>query len=169
MTRKSAVLGFAAAAVLIACTSRSAVAQGNSNSSTAPAPHVDPSPPPPPPKSLTPASALAPTDSSVALCKNGTWIYAPGAITDCAQRGGLQVAMPPRAKPPQVVAAAIAAQASVIAPARVATAPPATSTMQCKDGTFLYGAPSADRCANNGGLAAIFARPTPPPARPTRP
>ena len=168
MTRKSAVLGFATAAVLIACTSRSASAQANSSSSSAPVPHIDPIPPPTPPKNLTPASALPPTDSSIALCKNGTWIYVPGTIADCAQRGGLQVALPPRARVPQVAIAA-AAQAIVIAPAKVASAPPATATMQCKDGTFVYGTPSDDRCSANGGVAALFPHPTPPPARPTRP
>ena len=165
MTRYSSVLVLTAVAMLIAFTAGNAGAQG----SAVPTPHVAPSPPPTPPKTIVPSSALPPTDSSVALCNNGTWIYIPGVATDCAQRAGLRVAMPRRAPTPQIVAAATAAQASVVAPARVALTPPATSTMQCKDGTFLYGAPSADRCANNGGLAAIFARPTPPPARPTRP
>ena len=125
--------------------------------------------PPTPPKNTTPSSAMPPSDSAVALCKNGTWIYGSGSPADCTQRGGLLVAMPKRAAPPSVTAVASMASAAVIAPAKVAAAPPATATMQCKDGTFLYGAPSADRCTNNGGLAAIFTRPTPPPARPARP
>lgn len=28
--------------------------------------------------------------------------------------------------------------------------------MRCKDGSYLSGAPSADRCANNGGVASVF-------------
>ena len=168
MTRKISVISFVAVSALFAVTAERASAQGSPNITT-PVPHIAPSPPPTPPKIIVPTSALPPTDSSVALCKNGTWIYAPGVATDCAQRGGLLVAMSRRAAPPQIVSAVATAKASVIAPARVASAPPATSTMQCKDGTFLYGAPSADRCANNGGLAAIFARPIPPPARPSRP
>ena len=169
MTRKISVISLLVASALFAMTSERASAQGTSAPSTTPVPHVSPSPPPPPPKTIVPTSALLPTDSSVALCKNGTWIYNPGNAAECAQRGGLLVAMPKRAAAPQVMAAAAVVSASVIAPARVALAPPTTATMQCKDGTFLYGAPSADRCANNGGLAAIFSHPTPAPARPARP
>jgi hypothetical protein len=40
--------------------------------------------------------------------------------------------------------------------------------MQCKDGTFLYGTPSADRCTSNGGVAVIFPRPAPAPQAPTK-
>ncbi|MBC7673274.1 MAG: hypothetical protein H7247_12710 [Polaromonas sp.] len=62
--------------------------------------------------------------------------------------------------------------ASAVTPAqRIASAdaaPPAGATMRCKDGTFLTGAASEQRCAGNGGLSVTFqaARPTPqPPAR----
>ena len=167
MTRKISVISLLVASALFAMTSERASAQATSAPSTTPIPHVSPSPPPP--KTIIPTSALLPTDSSVALCKNGTWIYNPGTAAECAQRGGLLVAMPKRTATLQVMAAAAVVSASVIAPARVALAPPATATMQCKDGTFLYGAPSADRCTNNGGLAAIFTHPTPAPARPSRP
>ena len=163
MTKMTNMFAIVVAATAIALTAQRAGAQG-----TPPLAPVIVSPPTAP-KNITPSSALPPSDSAVALCKNGTWIYGSGSAADCTQRGGLLVAIPKRVAPPSVNAAASAVSASVIAPARVATAPPATSTMQCKDGTFLYGAPSADRCANNGGLAAIFARPTPPAARPARP
>ena len=162
MTKMTTVFGIVAAATSIALTAQRAGAQG------IPLAPVIVSPPTPP-KNITPSSALPPSDSAVALCKNGTWIYGSGSPADCTQRGGLLVAMPKRAIPPSAIAAAAAVQASVIAPARVALAPPASATMQCKDGTFLYGAASADRCTNNGGLAAIFTHPTPAPARPSRP
>lgn len=134
-------------------------------------PPTPPAPPPPPataPKVIVPASALPPSDSAVALCKDGSWVYAPRTAADCTQRGGLQVAMPLRAMAP-AVAAAITRAALVAAPAKAAAAPPAGATAQCKDGTFLFGAPNADRCAGNGGVAAIFSRPTPAPTPPSRP
>ena len=162
MTKLTSVFGILAAVTAIALTTQRASAQG-----TPLAPVIVN--PPTAPKDITPSSALLPSDSAVALCKNGTWIYGSGSPADCIQRGGLLVAMPKRTTPPSALAAAAAVSASVIAPSRVALAPPATATMQCKDGTFLYDAPSADRCVNNGGLAAIFTRPTPAPARPTRP
>ncbi len=162
MTNLTSVFGILSAVTAIALTTQRAGAQA-----TPLAPVIVS--PPTAPKNITPLSALPPSDSAVALCKNGTWIYGSGSPADCIQRGGLWVAMPKRATPPSALAAAVTVTASVIAPARVALAPPPTATMQCKDGTFLYGAPSADRCANNGGLAAIFTHPTPAPARPTRP
>ena len=162
MTKMSTVFGIVVAATSIALTAQRSGAQA-----TPLAPAIVS--PPIPPKNITPSSAMPPSDSAVALCKNGTWIYGSGSPADCTQRGGLLVAMPKRVTPPSALAAASTINAAVIAPARVALIPPATATMQCKDGTFLYGAPSADRCANNGGLAAIFTHPTPAPARPSRP
>jgi hypothetical protein len=48
--------------------------------------------------------------------------------------------------------------------------PPAGATMRCKDGTWLFGAPSAARCDRNGGLATILpVRAAPPPAPPRAP
>jgi len=43
-------------------------------------------------------------------------------------------------------------------------APPAGTTMRCKDGSYLSGAPSADRCSGNGGVAAVFPAPRTLPA-----
>ena len=162
MTKLTSIFGILAAVTAIALATQRVSAQG-----TPLAPAIVN--PPTAPKDITPSSALPPSDSAVALCKNGTWIYGSGSSADCIQRGGLLVAMPKRTTPPSALAAAAAVSANVIAPARVGLAPPPTATMQCKDGTFLYGAPSADRCAINGGLAAIFTHPTPAPARPTRP
>jgi hypothetical protein len=124
---------------------------------------------PAPPKTVVPASALPPKDSAVALCNNGTFVMQPGTPADCASRGGLRVAMPPRTKVPVRQAGPAAAAASA-RPAIAAQLAPANATMHCKDGTYLTGAPSTDRCANNGGVAAIFpprpAAPTPPAQRP---
>jgi hypothetical protein len=65
---------------------------------------------------------------------------------------------------PLTTAARIAAADRTVAPARTA---PIGATMQCKDGTYLTGAPSAGRCSNNGGIAAIYpAQPAAPAARP---
>jgi hypothetical protein len=60
----------------------------------------------------------------------------------------------------KVAAAAPAISANVVAAAR-----PVGATMRCKDGTYLTGAVSADRCASNGGVAVTFpvvAAPAPP-------
>ena len=49
-------------------------------------------------------------------------------------------------------------------------APPPGATMRCKDGTFLTGVASEQRCAGNGGLGVTFqatpATPQPPVRRP---
>jgi hypothetical protein len=162
MTRKTTFIGMAAVA-LIALTTERASAQGTAAPPTAPAPHVSPSPPPVAQTVLVPASALPPTDSAVALCNNGTFVKEPGTVADCASRGGLRVAMPPRVKAP-ALAPALAPSFS-LRPAIADQAPPAGATMRCKDGTYLSGTASANRCANNGGLAAIL--PPPPPVPPT--
>ena len=61
---------------------------------------------------------------------------------------------------------------SAITPAqRVASAgaaPPAGATMRCKDGTFLTGAASEQRCAGNGGLSVTFPAPPKTPQPPAR-
>jgi hypothetical protein len=118
--------------------------------------------PPAPPKTITPASALPPKDSAVALCNNGTFVMLPGTPADCASRGGLRVAMPPRAGP--VVRRATTSQS--VRPSLVEQGPPAGATMRCKDGTYLTGTPAADRCANNGGVAAIIPARAPASAQP---
>lgn len=63
---------------------------------------------------------------------------------------------------------------STVTPAqRIASAdaaPPTGATMRCKDGTFLTGAASEQRCAGNGGLSVTFLAapktPQPPVRRP---
>lgn len=42
--------------------------------------------------------------------------------------------------------------------------PAAGMTMRCKDGTWLAGTPTADRCSNNGGLAMVMMAPPAAPA-----
>ena len=176
MTAKRTFTGVTAAA--IALHAAQALAQGASppppppriTPVTAAAPVVAPAPllvagartPPPPPKVVVPASALPPSDSAVALCNNGTFVMEPGTPADCASRGGLRVAMARRGKPPVLRAS----PSTAVRAALVEQAPPAGATMRCKDGTYLSGTASADRCANNGGLAAVLpVRPAvPPPA-----
>jgi outer membrane lipoprotein-sorting protein len=161
-TKRFALVGFAALALT---TVGGAIAQAQNEPVAKPAAA-------PPPKPAAPVAAVAPADSAVALCNNGTWVYVPGTSADCVQRGGLKVAMPPKPVSPAVVAAA-AARAEALksaAASKVVTAPPANATMQCKDGTYLFGPPSDARCANNGGVAATFAHPAPAPApAPVRP
>ncbi len=83
--------------------------------------------------------------------------------------------MPHRATmdPPPARAANAATAVSAQATVRAAPAtPPAGATMQCKDGTYLFGAPAPGRCDANGGLGGILpaARTAPPPpARQRRP
>lgn len=164
MTSKTTIIGIAAAA-LFALTTERASAQGASAPPTAPAPHVSPSPPPVAQTVIVPASALPPTDSAVALCNNGTFVKEPGTVADCASRGGLRVAMPPRVKAPTLAPAPALAPSFSLRPAIADQAPPVGATMRCKDGTYLSGTASANRCANNGGLAAIL--PPLPPVPPT--
>ena len=122
---------------------------------------------------MAPAARIAPPADAVALCSDGTFIVAPGDSTGCASHRGVRVMLPPRAEPPlkaSTASAAAAANVQALAAQHAERlAPPSNATMQCKDGTFLYGKPSDDRCAGNGGVAAIFSHPTPAPARPARP
>ena len=125
-----------------------------------------PTPPAPtPPKVVVPASVLPPNDSAVALCNNGTFVMKPRTVADCANRGGLKIALAQKGvtAPTRRVAAS-----QSVRPAVVAQAPPAGATMHCKDGTYLTGTPNKDRCANNGGLAAILPSTPPAPAAPAR-
>jgi hypothetical protein len=45
---------------------------------------------------------------------------------------------------------------------------PANATMRCKDGTYLSGAPSTDRCSGNGGTAVTYPTQPPTPTAPAR-
>jgi hypothetical protein len=67
---------------------------------------------------------------------------------------------PPRNNPK--IAAAAATVSKNVTPANAT--PPAGTTMRCKDGTYLTGTPSADRCANNGGVASYHPVPATPAA-----
>jgi hypothetical protein len=125
-----------------------------------------------PPDSTRPKSAVAastPPVGAVALCGDGT--FATRALdTTCASHLGVKgkagyVAAPPPTPAARAAALAAAAKASTT---MQKSGPPAGASMQCKDGTYLSGTASADRCANNGGLAAVFpvrAQAPPVPAR----
>lgn len=87
-------------------------------------------------------------------------------------RQGLTVIPGPPTPPPlaRLVPSPIAA--SAITPAqRIASAdpaPPPGATMRCKDGTFLTGVASEQRCAGNGGLGVSFPAPVETPRPPLR-
>jgi hypothetical protein len=170
MTRLTIAAGIATASALLTLSAARVDAQGappppprvapatasTQTTPTVPGPALKlpaPATPPAPPKVVVPPSAQPPSDSAVALCNNGTWVMIPGTAADCGSRGGLRVAMVPHAKPPvkRTVAVAPNVSAAVVQQPR-----PAGSTMRCKDGTYLSGTPSADRCSANGGTAVIF-------------
>jgi hypothetical protein len=73
--------------------------------------------------------------------------------------------MVPHAKPPVKRAVAVTPNVSA---ALMQQARPAGSTMRCKDGTYLSGTPSADRCSANGGTAVIFGSQQATPAAPVQ-
>jgi hypothetical protein len=130
----------------------------------------------PPPQgvapSRTPAIQRAPVFAPVRLAaKTG---LPPDSVKPAALRANASLppaqarfvgrATPP-ATPPGASAAALQRSSVMAAPATAAN-PPAGATMQCRDGTWLTGAPSASRCSANGGVATILAQPraTPAPA-----
>ncbi len=127
-----------------------------------------------PPESLSTsvkAGANAPPPNAVAHCSDGAYVVPPAPASACAQHGGLRAAFQRSAPPPRpgtATASTQPARSVAVAPAAI----PIGATMHCKDGTYLSGTPAADRCANNGGLAAILpvqrANPTTPRA-PSRP
>ena len=164
MTRRAS---FALAiAAIIATFGTPAVARAQN----APIPKSPVSPPPPAP-STAPTAAPMPPDSAVALCMDGSWIKTPRTAADCTARGGLRVAMPPKAEPIPAPVAASAASRNIIAAQRATlnVGIPAGATMQCKDGTFLFGAPDESRCAQSGGVAAMMPANLPAPPPPRRP
>lgn len=77
-----------------------------------------------------------------------------------------------RSSPPPAPAARPADPAPTAAAAAASPAnatPPAGATMRCKDGVWLSGAPAANRCERNGGVAVILpvrATAPPPPRAP---
>jgi hypothetical protein len=156
-------------AIAIAAMSASSIARAQTATKAPPPNAQQPVPPSQqrpaaPPAPITASPAPVPPAGAVALCVDNTFVKDPGTVADCAKHGGLKVAMPPHAKtvtrkanPTPAVGVAAASQA-----------PPAGATMHCKDGTFLTGTPSKDRCANNGGLAAILPAPAQTPSVPAR-
>ena len=127
-----------------------------------------PSPSPAPPPPTVAIHAPVPPANAVALCNDDTFVVAPAPATDCslASRGGVKLMMPAmRVTPVRAVAPAAESRVEESATASNA-APPAGSTMRCKDGTYLSGPPSAVRCDANGGTAVIFTAPAVAPAPP---
>jgi hypothetical protein len=108
--------------------------------------------------------------NAVARCGDGTYLVDRVDAAGCATHGGLSVILPRSAAPQRPAATARPAAVPTAAVAQPQT-PPAGATMRCKDGTYLAGTPSAERCGSNGGLAAILpaGRPASPPAAPARP
>lgn len=156
------------AVVAIACSVFSSVANAQTATKAPPPNAQRPVPPstqpaaPPAPRMAAPAPV--PPEGAVALCVDNTFVKDPGTTADCAKHGGLKVAMPPHTK---TVVRKTNPTLGVTS-AAIAKAPPAGATMHCKDGTFLAGTPSKDRCANNGGLAAILPAPAQAPPAPAR-
>jgi hypothetical protein len=161
MSRLSLVSIAIAALLVVSITPQSARAQGAPPRSVVT----------PPPAPIAAVTAPIPSDSAVALCMDGSWVKIPRTADDCTTRGGLRIAMPPRAIAPPAPIAASAANRNVITTQRATlnVGVPAGATMQCKDGTFLFGTPADSRCAQNGGVAAIMPTPAPPPPAPRRP
>lgn len=135
------------------------------------------SPPPPPaiqpaaPPLLAPAKAPPPASGVRAIATQRT--PTPAVVRPMKREGvppdsvrpvarSAPAVQPLRAVPappkPLSADARIAAAALVVAPAGRT---PTGATMQCKDGTYLTGAASAGRCANNGGVAATYPAPAP--------
>jgi hypothetical protein len=173
MTRESRLLrrslrSFTIAAVAIACGAFTSVVSAQT-ATKAPPPNAQPPVPPStrpaaPPAPVVAAPAPVPPAGAVALCVDNTFVKDPGTVADCAKHGGLKVAMPPHQK----TVVRKASPALAVSAAAAIQAPPAGATMHCKDGTYLTGAPSKDRCANNGGVAAILPSTPPAPAAPAR-
>lgn len=75
------------------------------------------------------------------------------------------------APPPPAVAPAVRAAEPALVVRPQDEVPPLGATMRCKDGTWLSGTPSAERCDRNRGLAVILPvrAPAPPPPAPRTP
>ena len=146
--------------VVSAC---SAAAQGVAPSGSGPAAVKSPGLPPdsmkPKPVKVLPSE---PPVDAVALCGDGTWVIAPADPSACASRGNAKILFTPttRQAPPLAVARSIVSQQTPFTNVR-----PDGATMQCKDGTYLFGAPSDERCRQNGGVGVTF----PPSGRSRRP
>lgn len=118
-----------------------------------------------PPASPAPAAPSAPSAqlvvpvppaNAVALCGDGSFVQAPAGPAACGTRGGLRLVLPTRPSgPPPRPVPELATPAVMAAPA-AASQPPAGATMRCKDGTWLSGAPAAERCTDRGGVATVL-------------
>jgi hypothetical protein len=110
---------------------------------------------PPPPLSLKPAAVASAVPVS-SRRPDSAKVVAP--VKSASDAPSARIANPPRKLR---VAIAPAATKTVLA----AEVPPIGATMRCKDGTYLTGAPSTDRCSSNGGVAATYpAQSSAPPA-----
>ena len=127
----------------------------------------------PPPSRVRPASTRS-TAAPAAEPAGPVPIVSPSpAVRPARQAAPTVVAGPPEPAPlvppvPKPIVASAVTPAQRIASADAA--PPAGATMRCKDGTFLSGEASEQRCAGYGGLGVTFqatpAIPQPPPRRP---
>ena len=87
-----------------------------------------------------------------------------------AQPAPPTVAAQPRPVPPSLAEIRAAQPSAAPSPASGPATPPVGATMRCRDGTWLSGAPAADRCTQRGGvLIYVPQRPTPPPPARARP
>lgn len=131
-----------------------------------PLPKLPPASPPPPAPVLAPR-LVPPPANAVAQCTDLSFVVAPAAPAACATRGGVKIILPGARPTPAPPAQAPAVRAPSPRPSALARddAPPAGSTMRCRDGSWLSGTPSASRCERNGGLAVILPA---PPAVPSR-
>ena len=142
---------------------RGATAQGVAPVGNGPAPVKSPGLPPdsmkPKPVKVLPSE---PPADAVALCGDGSWVIAPSDPSACASRGNAKILFTPTTRQ---VAPLAAARSTVAQQTPSANVRPDGTTMQCMDGTYLFGAPSDERCRQNGGVGVTFP-PSGPPRRP---
>lgn len=109
-------------------------------------------------------------------CRDGSYPAALAPESACAEKGGVLVRFPLRRTPqngpqlrrttphpippdstpaPALKSEPVPDRSNVVVPAAL---PPANATLQCGDGTFIVSDTSSVRCAQRGGVAAIFPR-----------
>ena len=126
----------------------------------------------PPPSSVRPTGVRS--NLRAELPPSPIAMVSPSPAPNVARQAAPTVIAGPPAPTPLVRPVPSPIVASAVTPAqRVASAdatPPTGATMRCKDGTFLPGAVSEERCAGNGGVSVTFqaapATPQPPARRP---
>jgi N-acetylmuramoyl-L-alanine amidase len=178
----------AASAIFLAL-AHTAVAQSGTPSTPAPPAQAAPqplklppsSPPPPRPAAVVPASQRTPTPPLGVRPVPDAGLVKPSSMhPDSARAAAARTAAARTSAtatvPPALPAARVnnpprvpkTAATPVVSANMVAAQPrPDGATMRCKDGTYITGTASADRCANNGGVTATFpAASAPPPPRP---